>query len=44
MDDGRDELIVNNLELIYFVLKKLNLYDKRDYYYDIGLMRFSRCC
>lgn len=41
MNKERDELILNNLELIYFVLKKLNLYDKRDYYYDIGLIRFN---
>lgn len=34
----KDELILNNLNLIYFVLRKMNLYDKRNDYYDIGLI------
>lgn len=33
----KDELVLNNLNLIYLVLKQMNLYDKSDYYYDAGL-------
>lgn len=34
----KDELIVNNVNLVYFVLQKMNLYHMSDYYYDIGLI------
>lgn len=33
-----DELIINNEKLIYYVLQKLNLYNMRDEYYDLGLI------
>lgn len=32
-----DDLVLNNLKLVYVVLKKLNLYEQRDYYYEIGV-------
>lgn len=38
---NRDELILNNTSLIYLVIKKMNLLDKKEDYYDIGLIRFS---
>ena len=39
MDDIKKEnLILDNINLIYFILGKMNLYDKRDYFYDIGLI------
>lgn len=34
----RDDLILNNLNLIYFVLKQLGLYEEHEEYYDIGLI------
>lgn len=34
----REEMILNNQNLIYFVLKKMNLYDKRDDLFDVGLL------
>lgn len=34
----KEELIKNNINLIYVVLKKLKLYHKKDEYYDIGLV------
>ena len=34
----KDDLVVNNLSLIYFVINRLNLREKTDYYYGIGLM------
>lgn len=37
----KDELILNNINLIYYILKKLNLYDKRDEYFEIGLDRLN---
>lgn len=33
-----EELITNNINLIYVVLKRLELYHKKDEYYDIGLV------
>lgn len=33
-----EELIINNINLIYYILKKMGLYDKREIYYDIGLL------
>jgi DNA-directed RNA polymerase specialized sigma subunit len=35
---NKDELILNNTNLIYRVLQKMNLYDQREYYYEIGLL------
>lgn len=32
-----DELVLNNTKLVYVVLKKLNLFSQRDYYYEIGI-------
>ena len=34
----REELILDNLKLIYVVLKKMGLYHLRDEYYDLGLI------
>lgn len=34
----KDELILNNVNLIYMVLKQMGLYDQSDYYYDVGLI------
>lgn len=34
----RDQLILDNLNLIYFVIKQMGLYQEREYYYDIGLI------
>ena len=34
----RDEMIIDNQNLIYFVLKKLNLYDKREELFDVGMI------
>lgn len=34
----KDELVLNNIELIYFVLKKMKLFNKKDDYYDAGLI------
>ncbi len=31
------ELVMDNINLIYMVLKKMNLYDQCEYYFDIGL-------
>ncbi len=33
----KEDLILKNDRLVYYVLGKLGLYDKRDIYYDIGL-------
>lgn len=33
----KDELVLENIELVYFVLKKMNLYHKKDQYYDAGI-------
>ena len=38
----RDDLILDNLNLIYFVLKQLGLYEQRDNYYDLGLIGLVR--
>ena len=35
---NKDDLILENVNLIYFVLKKMQLYEKADYFYDIGLI------
>lgn len=37
----KEELILNNQNLIYVVLKKLHLYDRLDEFYDIGMIRTS---
>lgn len=37
-----DKLILDNLNLIYFVLQKMGLYNEREYYYDIGLIALVR--
>lgn len=34
----RDELIINNIPLVYYIIKKLNLYYMCDEYYDIGVI------
>ena len=33
-----NRLILDNLNLIYFTIQKMGLYDRHEYYYDIGLM------
>lgn len=33
-----DDLILNNEKLIYYVLGKMNLYEQREDYYDIGMI------
>lgn len=33
-----EELITNNIQLIYLVLKNMGLYEERDVYYDVGLI------
>ena len=33
-----EKLVLENINLIYYCLKKLNLYNKLDEYYDIGLI------
>lgn len=38
MKTSRDDLILDNINLIYYVLKKMNLYKKADEYYDIGMI------
>ena len=38
----KDDLILNNTKLIYYVLKEMNLFDKVDEYYDIGLIGLVR--
>ena len=38
----RDELISNNLKLIDFVIFKMNLKEKKDEYYDIGLNALTK--
>ena len=35
---NEEELILNNEKLIYLVLGDIGLYDKREKYYDVGLM------
>ena len=32
-----NDLVLDNLKLVYVVLKKLNLYEQKDYYYEIGV-------
>lgn len=36
--DKRNRMIVENQNLIYAVLKKLNLYNDRDNYFDVGMI------
>ena len=31
----KDELILNNMNLIYFVLKNMNLYSRAEDYFDV---------
>lgn len=38
MKTSRDDLILDNVNLIYYVLKKMNLYKNADEYYDIGMI------
>ena len=38
MKTSRDDLILDNVSLIYYVLKKMNLYKNADEYYDIGMI------
>jgi len=38
----RDDLILDNLNLIYFALKQLGLYEELDEYYDLGLIGLVR--
>lgn len=35
---NREKLIINNTNLIYLALKNLNLYNKLDEYYDVGMI------
>lgn len=37
-EKSREDLVLENVNLIYFVLKQMNLYQQTDYYYDIGLI------
>lgn len=34
----KENLILDNINLIYYVLKQLNLYEKRDDYFDVGMI------
>lgn len=38
MKTSRDDLILDNVNLIYYVLKKMNLYKNADDYYDICMI------
>lgn len=38
MRTSRDDLILDNVNLIYYVLKKMNLYKNADEYYDICMI------
>ena len=38
MKTNRDDLILDNVNLIYYVLKKMNLYKNADEYYDICMI------
>ena len=33
-----NKLILENINLVYHILKKMGLYDKLDEYYDIGII------
>lgn len=33
-----DDLVIKNINLVYKVLQKMNLYNKRDEFYDIGII------
>lgn len=35
---NEEELILKNINLIYVTLKKLNLFDRRDEFYDVGMI------
>lgn len=35
---NRDDLVLDNLNLIYFVIKQMGLCDYNEYYYDVGLI------
>lgn len=37
-----DELILNNTSLVYFMIKKMGLFEQKDYYQDIGMLRISK--
>ena len=34
----KNDLVLENVNLIYHILKKMNLYQEKEYYYEIGLM------
>lgn len=34
----KDDLVLNNINLIYMVLKQMDLYDRSDDFYDVGLI------
>lgn len=38
MMENRDDLILKNTKLIYYVLKKLNLFDKSEELYSVGMI------
>lgn len=35
---SEEEIIINNAKLIYKILKRLNLYSKKDEFYDLGMI------
>lgn len=35
---NKDDLVLNNTNLIYYILQKMGLYSQKEYYYDIGMM------
>lgn len=37
-----EKLVLDNLKLIYFVINRMQLFDKADYYYDVGLIALIR--
>ena len=37
-EKSREDLVLDNVNLIYFILKQMNLYQETEYYYDIGLV------
>lgn len=38
----RDKMVLDNVNLVWFVLKQLGLYNQADYYYDLGLIGLVR--
>jgi RNA polymerase sigma factor (sigma-70 family) len=41
---NNDELVLNNINLIYIVMKKLNIYNELDEWYDVGLVALVKAC